>query len=169
MALPWGCLAAIAAADPVQLSSTVHVPQLSSSDHAPSAHIPPAPTLRPPQDFLETLPLPEYCHPLHGGGLLNLAAMLGPHCNATDLGPKTYIALGRCEEGNLGREGDSVTKVHQDMSDAVNWMAHCQLRDGEGSVARCGLQTVQPPTCVEPRCDVMCCSALCISAVCAVL
>ncbi|GAX77805.1 hypothetical protein CEUSTIGMA_g5248.t1 [Chlamydomonas eustigma] len=75
------------------------------------------------QDFLEMLPLPFYTHPK--GGPLNLAWMLPPWSNPTDLGPKTYIAYGRVEE-HEGEEGDSVTKLHLDMSDAVNIMCHLQ-------------------------------------------
>lgn len=47
------------------------------------------------QDFLEMLPLKEYTHPT--AGPLNLAAQL-PEQGAVkpDLGPKSYIAYGRC-------------------------------------------------------------------------
>ncbi|CAI9758105.1 unnamed protein product [Fraxinus pennsylvanica] len=72
-------------------------------------------------EFISALPYKEYTHP--HSGILNLAAkmklekkMLKP-----DLGPKTYIAYGFAEE--LGR-GDSVTKLHCDMSDAVNILMH---------------------------------------------
>lgn len=72
-------------------------------------------------EFISALPYKEYTHP--HSGILNLAAkmkleekMLKP-----DLGPKTYIAYGFAEE--LGR-GDSVTKLHCDMSDAVCLLMH---------------------------------------------
>lgn len=45
------------------------------------------------QDFKEMLPMPPYTLPT--GAPLNLASMLPPWANATDLGPKTYIASGR--------------------------------------------------------------------------
>ena len=45
------------------------------------------------------LPVPELTAPLLGCGPLNLATALLPGDNPTDLGPKTYIAYGRCAAG----------------------------------------------------------------------
>lgn len=89
------------------------------------------------QDYLEVvLPVPEYTHP--AAGPLNMASMLPPDALPTDLGPKTYIAYGRIKEHE--EEGDSVTKLHVDMADAVNVMVDCHIDQFEKKHqhVRCG-------------------------------
>jgi hypothetical protein len=54
-----------------------------------------------PQDFVERLPVRAYTDPRLGRGPLNLATCLLPDDNPTDLGPKGYLAYGRCAVRNL--------------------------------------------------------------------
>ncbi|KAK2429821.1 lysine-specific demethylase JMJ25 [Trifolium repens] len=85
-------------------------------------------------EFIRCLPFQEYCDPQ--AGILNLATKLPPRVIKPDLGPKTYIAYGIKEE--LGR-GDSVTKLHCDMADAVNILTHTtevKLTDDQYSAIR---------------------------------
>ncbi|XP_066320924.1 lysine-specific demethylase JMJ26-like isoform X3 [Miscanthus floridulus] len=70
-------------------------------------------------EFMSALPFRDYTDPKCGP--LNLAVKLPEGVNKPDLGPKTYIAYGVSKELGIG---DSVTKLHCDMSDAVNILTH---------------------------------------------
>ncbi|XP_074319838.1 uncharacterized protein LOC141656727 isoform X2 [Silene latifolia] len=70
-------------------------------------------------EFIMMLPYSDYTHP--ESGILNLTSKIPDGAPKPDLGPKTYIAYGHKEE--LG-DGDSVTKLHCDISDAVNVLMH---------------------------------------------
>ncbi|BDA51374.1 probable lysine-specific demethylase 3A at C-terminar half [Coccomyxa sp. Obi] len=84
------------------------------------------------QDFMEMLPMPEYSHPK---GPLNLLSYLKDNSVKPDLGPKSYVAFGRVKEHE--GHGDSVTKLHCDLSDAVNIICHV-AGNGAGATIRCG-------------------------------
>eukprot|EP00892_Ulva_mutabilis_P010304 jgi/Ulvmu1/7646/UM038_0075.1 len=93
-------------------------PLLKLKDYPPAANF--ASVLpRHMQDFLGMLPVPHLTRT--DTTVLNMATTLGASCVPTDLGPKCYIALGRPEERGAG---DSVTRCHLDMSDAINIMLH---------------------------------------------
>ncbi|GJN38360.1 hypothetical protein PR202_gb27396 [Eleusine coracana subsp. coracana] len=70
-------------------------------------------------EFISALPFPEYTDPRYGP--LNLVVKLPDGALKPDLGPKADIAYGFSQE--LGR-GDSVTKLHCDMSDVINILTH---------------------------------------------
>ena len=99
-------------------------------------------------DFIEMLNacMPEYMHPKEG--VLNLATKLPSTAVPPDLGPKGYIAFGR-EKEHVDVEGDSVTRLHEDLSDAINIMCHTQHPPGtrDSPVARCGNVPLAIPSC----------------------
>jgi hypothetical protein len=85
--------------------------------------------------------MPAYSHPTHGP--LNLATLLPWYTRLPDLGPKGYIAFGR--EAEHEGEGDSVTKMHEDLSGMpvpLRW-ACWALRDG--AVRCCVVLWCTPP------------------------
>jgi hypothetical protein len=71
---------------------------------------------------MSALPFREYTD--YKSGPLNLAVKLPGEVIKPDLGPKTCIAYGLTQELGIG---DSVTKLHCDMSDAVNQLIFLML------------------------------------------
>ena len=70
------------------------------------------------------LPYPAYTNPVSGP--LNMTRALPEYRCPPDVGPKSYLATGRQVERNDGT--DSVTKIHLDMTDAVNVLVHAQSK-----------------------------------------
>nr|XP_043629370.1 lysine-specific demethylase JMJ25-like [Erigeron canadensis] len=70
-------------------------------------------------EFISCLPFKEYTHPHNG--YFNVASKFPDVSSELDMGPRMDMAYGVEEEL---KSGDSVTKLHCDMSDTVNVLTH---------------------------------------------
>ncbi|RDX40357.1 hypothetical protein OH76DRAFT_1334227, partial [Lentinus brumalis] len=79
--------------------------------------------------FCRSIPLP--CQDIaRVDGKLNLAAHFPKNGNAPDLGPKMYIATGSKDHGDTF----GTTKLHLDVTDAINLLPWCADRKGAAAV-----------------------------------
>jgi len=71
------------------------------------------------QDFMQCVPFPEYTHP---DGQLNVASHLATDLVKPDLGPKSYIATGRCQSNNQSTTSQSINQSIQQQSYFSFWL-----------------------------------------------
>ena len=104
-------------------------------------------------DFVTMLPFPEYTNMRDGP--LNLATRLPQACCPPDLGPKSYVAHGIQQERGGPAGGDSVTRLHEDMSDAVNVLLYKHKQPCDAKLAETlGGEHVQQPLAPPQQDDV---------------
>uniref|UniRef100_A0ACD5X0I0 Uncharacterized protein n=1 Tax=Avena sativa TaxID=4498 RepID=A0ACD5X0I0_AVESA len=95
-------------------------------------------------EFTSALPFREYTD--HKSGPLNLAVKLPEKVLKPDLGPKTYIAYGVSHELGIG---DSVTKLHCDMSDAFKKIAFHAMKQAIDDITKKDGKEEETPETVQ--------------------
>ncbi|XP_051009135.1 probable JmjC domain-containing histone demethylation protein 2C isoform X2 [Acomys russatus] len=85
------------------------------------------------EDFLRSLPLPEYCNP---EGKLNLASHLPAFFVRPDLGPRLCSAYGvaAAKDHDIG-----TTNLHIEASDVVNILVYVGIARGNGVLSKAGI------------------------------
>ncbi|KAI0055386.1 hypothetical protein BV25DRAFT_1775028, partial [Artomyces pyxidatus] len=82
------------------------------------------------ESFVDAVPYPDTTRP---DGVLNMRSHYPQNGVVPDLGPKMYNAFGTEE----GENGNGSTRLHMDVTDAVNIMAHAEpFPDGRPGAAR---------------------------------